>query len=112
MEDNTSLSSWDSFTGNFLKPEDVKSEEDAYVVVGVTSEEYDKKQKVVLNLERNEIAKDFTMNATNIKAVRELDIESPKALVGNKIYFIKIKVNNPNTNKIVDSLVITKVEKV
>lgn len=112
MEDDTSLSSWDNFTGNYLKPEDVRSNEDAYVVINVTSEEFDNKSKVILSLERKEIKKDFVLNATNVKAVRDLDVENPKALVGQKIYFIKIKVTNPSTKKLVDSLVIDKAEKV
>ena len=36
----------------------------------------------------------------------------PKELVGHKLYFRKVKVNNPTTGEEVDGLRISKVEKV
>ena len=112
VEENNNLDSWDAFTGNYLRAEDVKSKDDVYVCVNATEELFDEKKKVKLTLERNEIPKDFTLNATNIKAIRDLGFESPKSVIGCKICFDTVKQRNPNTNTMVDSLLIRSVEKV
>lgn len=104
------LDSWDAFTGNYLKAEDVKSEGDAYVVIGVDTEKFDGKTGLKLQLERNEVKKDFSVNKTNAKKVRDLGITSPKVLVGKRIYFKKVTVTNPTTKQEVESLRILKVE--
>jgi len=102
MEDTDS---WDAFSGAYLKPEDV-TDDDEFALIKVGSEEMDKRTKLVLTLERAEISKLFTCNATNIKAIREAFPEGPKAAVGSKVGFDKVKVTNPSTKQIQDSLVI------
>ncbi len=112
MENNTMLDSWDAFSGNYLKADEVNSEEDAYVCtkVEVSGEGVD--IVPVLTLERNELPKLFTLNKTNIKFLKEKEMTIPKELVGHKLYFRKVKVNNPTTGEEVDGLRISKVEKV
>lgn len=104
--------SWDAFTGASLKADDVKSKDDAYVVVGTDEDLQDGRPKLIFVVERDEIRKNFYLNATNVEAVRDLGVNSPSQIIGRKIYFGKIKVNNPKTKKQQDSLVIYKVEEV
>lgn len=108
MTTNKLLDSWDAFTGDVLKPENVKTKEEAYVIVDIHTEEQDGKQKLKLQVERNEIKKDFYLNATNTKILMAT-ANTPKSLIGKKVYFDKMKVNNPQTGKVQDSLVIDKV---
>ena len=112
MENEPTTDSWDGFiSGNFLRAIDVQSENDAYVVVDVTlKEDPDKKIKIQLNLQRNELNSDFQLNKTNAKKLKELGIISPKALIGKKVYFRKALVRSPKTNQEVESLRIAKIE--
>lgn len=102
------LSNWDAFTGASLKAEDVKSSKDEYVIVQLSHDEQDGRHKLILTLERNGIQKMFYLNSTNTKVLKDV-ADSPKELIGKKVNFVKIKVNNPQTGKIQDSLVIDKV---
>ena len=111
-EDKANLDSWEAYSGSFLKAEDVESEQDAYVPVSISSIEDSGKMKIRLHLERKEIKKDFDLNVTNMKKVRELGFESPKSLIGTKIYFTKVQARDPTKGIEVPSLRITNVEKV
>lgn len=106
--DNT-LDSWDKFSSNFIKASDVSSENDAYVCIGVEQTE-DDQPKIRTTLERNEKEFTFDLNKTNINKLKELNLKSPKALIGKKIYFKKALARNPKTNLEVDSLRIYKIE--
>lgn len=109
--ENEALDSWDEFvSGNFLKAIDVDSEKDAYVCTSVSLAERDGVDQVRLHLQRNEKENDFDLNKTNAKKIKELGIDSPKAVIGKKIYFKKALVRNPKTNAEVESLRIYKVE--
>jgi hypothetical protein len=111
-EDKANLDSWEAYSGSFLKAEDVDSEQDAYVPVSVSSIEDGGKMKIRLHLERKEVKKDFDLNVTNMKKVRELGFESPRSLIGTKIYFKKVQARDPTKGIEVPSLRIIKVEKV
>lgn len=111
MENNKALESWDAFSGNYLQADEVKSEEDAYVCVDVQVSGEGIEVQPVLTLERNELQKLFTLNKTNIKFLKSKNIETPRDLIGYKIYFRKVKVNNPQGVE-VDGLRICKVEEV
>ncbi|GAH40837.1 unnamed protein product, partial [marine sediment metagenome] len=52
----------------------------------------------------------FECNKTNQKAIKDAGIKSPKEVYMKKITFEKIKVRNPSTRQMVDSLSIVKVE--
>jgi len=110
MENNKSLESWDAFSGNYLKADEVKSEKDAYVCTGVEVSGEGIEVQPVLTLERNELQKLFTLNKTNIKFLKAAEVDSPRDLIGQKLYFKKVKVNNPKTGEEVDGLRITKIE--
>ena len=105
------LDSWDGFiSGNFLKAVDVDSQEDAYACVGVELVDRDGVGQVRLNLQRNEKDADFDLNKTNAKKLKELGIETPKNVIGKKIYFKKVLVRNPQTNAEVEGLRILKID--
>lgn len=103
------LDNWDKFSSNFIKATDVASENDAYVCIAVSQTDEDN-PKVRLTLERNESEYSFDLNKTNIAKLKELKIESPRKLIGKKLFFKKVLARNPATNKEVDSLRIYKVE--
>lgn len=103
------LDSWDKFSSNFIKAADVASENDAYVCIGVNQTEDDlPKVRLTLEMEENEYS--FDLNKTNIGKLKELKIESPRKLIGKKIYFKKVLARNPSTKKEVDSLRVYKIE--
>jgi len=112
MENNNLLKSWDAFSGNYLKADEVKSEEDVYVCVKVETTGEGVDINPVLTLERNELKKLFTINKTNIKFLKAEGITMPLELIGCKICFKKVKVNNPKTGEEVDGLRVSKIEKV
>lgn len=103
------LDSWDKFTSNFIKASDVSNESEAYVCISVEQTD-DDQPKVRLTLERGEREFIFDLNKTNINNLKDLKVESPKKLIGKKIYFKKVLARNPNTNKEVDSLRIYKID--
>jgi len=112
MEKQTNTESWDNFCGsNFLKAEHVKSAEDPYIVVSVgifTDDNGNSKPR--LTLERDNTKSDFDLNVTNSNFCKEHGVDSPKDLIGKKLYFKKIYVTSPKTKKEVESLRITKIE--
>ena len=111
MENDNQLDSWDNFvSGNFLKAADVNSSEDAYVCIDIQVAQREDKENLRLTLERNEKESEFDLNKTNAKKLKELGINSPKEVIGKKIYFKKVLVRNPKTNLEVESLRISKIE--
>lgn len=109
--ENGQLDSWDSFiSGSFLKAINVTNEEQPFVVTNVTIEETEGGIKPRLQLENKETKFDFDLNKTNSLKISELGIKSPKDLIGKKIYFKKVLVRNPSTNKEVDGLRVHKVD--
>ncbi len=111
MEDNNTLKSWDAFSGNYLKADEVKSEDDAYVCTKVETSGEGVDITPVLTLERNELGKLFSLNKTNIKFAKKEGITMPLEFIGCKIYFKKVLVNNPKTGEEVDGLRISKIER-
>jgi len=109
MENNKALESWDAFSGNYLQADQVKFEDDAFVCVDVDVAGKELEVQPVLTLERNELKKLFTLNKANIKFLKSQGITSPRDVVGHKIYFRKVKVNNPQGVE-VDGLRIHNVE--
>lgn len=112
-QEQVNLDSWDDYiSGNFLKAVNVNSEEDAFVVLAVEqgTEPDGQGKRIRLHLQRNEIEYDFDLNKTNSAKLKELGSESPKTLIGKKIYFRKVLVRNPKTNMEVDGLRISKLD--
>lgn len=99
--------SWDKYTGKqWIKAEQVTSEDQPFVVLSVDVDEND---RPLLELQSGEVKGAFTVNVTNALKLKE-HISSPKQLVGKKIFFRKVAVTNPQTKKEVDSLRVQRVE--
>jgi len=106
-----SLDSWDDYiSGNFLKSINVKDQEHAFVVINVGEEEMEGSKRPRISIESDGQSYEFDINKTNSVKLKELGVESPKALIGKKIFFIKVMVRNPKLNKEVEGLRISKVE--
>ena len=115
MQTQNELESWDNFvSGSFLKPINVKDENEAFVCIGATLYKDDRDNSVKvrprLTLQRGESQWDFDLNKTNASFLKDAGIESPKKVISKKLYFKKALVRNPQTNKEVDGLRICKVE--
>lgn len=102
---------WDAFGGTFLKAQDVKGTDEAYIVVNVsTIQNASGKDKVRLSLERNGLKKDLDLNLSNIGRIKALGVNSPKELMGKKLYFEKVMARSPQTGLDVSSLRVFKLE--
>ena len=110
---NEKIENWDNFTGSkFLKAEDVESEEHAYAVIdlNVFQDDRSKEERLRLTLERKGKEYEFDLNKTNANFIQGAGISTPRHIVAKKLYFKKVKVNNPSTGQEVDGLRICKVE--
>ena len=105
------LNSWDAFDGEYLKVNNVKSEEDAFVVTNVGTSGEGSDVKPVVYLERLGLKKKLGLNQPNITFIKNEGFINPKQLIGCKIYFKIVKTHNPVTNREVDGLRIKKIEK-
>lgn len=111
MADQTE--SWDGFTGkNFLKTDNVKDGNDAFVVeeVEVFNDEENDTSRPRLHLGHGEEEFIFDLNVTNSNFCKNNGIANPKEMLGKKIFFKKVLVNSPKTKKEVESLRISKIE--
>jgi hypothetical protein len=109
MENKKSTDSWNGLLGaNFLKADDVKDSETPFVVTKVGFD--DDGERIRLEVESGEQSWTYDLNVTNSNFVESAGVESPKALVGKKLYFKKVNVISPSTKKEVESLRIIKVE--
>lgn len=112
-ENDTRLDSWDSFiSGNFLKANNVIDENESFNITEISegTDPEGKDMRVRLSLERLGNTYDFDLNKTNAVKLKELGADTPKSLIGKKIYFRKVLVRNPRTNQEVESLRIHKLE--
>ena len=105
-EQKTSKESWDGLLTNYLKADNIESEDDAYACIGVDVDG----SEMNLDLERNEIKFVFSLNTTNKVFLKNNGITAPKVIIGKKIYFNKVKAFNPTLKKEVDSLRISRIE--
>jgi len=104
------LGSWDCYTSNFLKAEQVKDEKQAFVVINVESFNQENREVPRLTLESDSEQFTFDMNVTNSTYCKNSGIKSPRMLIGKKLYFKKVEVNNPRTKMLVSSLRIRLIE--
>ena len=109
---NKTTEGWDGFTGaNFLKTEHVANEQDAFAVIGIEIfEDETNSPKPRLTLQKNGESYLFDLNVTNSNFCKNNGISTPRLLIGKKLYFKKVLVNSPKTNKEVESLRICKIE--
>lgn len=110
VEKQPRLDTWDDFAGDFIKAEYIKTFPFSCAILGVTSEVEDGRNKLIVEIEYSARKWKWDLNKTNQNFIRSSGIPSPKALIGKKITVDKIKVRNPTTGSMVDSLIITKIE--
>ena len=108
-EQGKEMENWDGFLGSaFLSVDDVKSEQDAFVCIGVEMD--NENQRPSLILEHNNVKQKYSLNVTNSNFVKDAGIKSPKEIVGKKLYFRKSMAFSPSAKKDVPTLRILKVE--
>lgn len=106
----SNLDSWSKYTGsNFLKSEHIKDIADAVVVIGVEEITDEDSIRPRIIVEKDQIEYLFDLNITNAKILQGF-VKSPRELIGKKLYFKKVNVISPKTNKEVESLRILKIE--
>jgi len=104
-----SLDSWDNFTGsNFLKVEDVKDQNHAFVCIKVELDEENNRPMLVL--ESDDTKYKMSLNVTNSNFVKNAGIKKPNDLVGKKIKFRVTQAFSPSAKKEVDTLRVISVE--
>jgi len=103
--------SWDGFIDNFLKAEHVMTWPcKAFCAFVSSSLSRDDKPQLICDLQYDGQKFKWQANITNMKKLRELGVENPKALQNCHIVFEKVRVQNPQTGKTVDSLEVVKLE--
>lgn len=107
-EQNGDLENWDGFLGsNFLQAKDVEKD-DVFVCIGI---EFDaENERPMLILEKDKKKYKFSLNVTNSNFCRDAGMESPKNMVGKKIYFRKTMAFSPSAKKDVETLRIDEIE--
>ena len=103
------LDSWNDFAGEYIKAENIKEFPAKLVVIGVRSEVKDKKPRLYAEVEYNERTWTFDLNKTNQNVVKDHKL-MPKEMIGKVFTVITVKVTNPTTKGLVDSLVISNIE--
>ena len=109
QEEKANENDWNYFLGgNFLKAEHVKGEDQEFKIVKTETITEDEKKRMRLHLESDKEWL-FDLNFTNTKFLKD-NLEKPQDVVGKKIYFRKVMVNNPKTKQEVEGLRINKLE--
>lgn len=97
------LDNWGGFLGsNFISAADVENEDQEFVCVNVELDA--ENNRPCLILESGEVKGKFSLNVTNSNFIKNAGVQSPKAIIGKKITFKKVMVNNPQTRKEVEGL--------
>jgi len=103
------MDSWDGFLGSaFLGVDDVKSEQEMFICVGVELDE--ENDRPLLILEKDNVKQKFSLNVTNSNFVKDAGIMSPKGVIGKKVFFRKSMAFSPKAKKDVPTLRISKIE--
>lgn len=110
VEKQPNLDTWDDFAGDFIKADLVQKYPALFVVKDVKANLEDGRPKLLCQIEYNGREWIFDLNKTNQNFVRNSGVKSPKALIGKKLTMAVIKVRNPTTGNLVNSLVIDKIE--
>jgi len=109
--DQPRLDQWTDFAGNYLKADMI----DIFPVLLICNKvdgyfDDDGEAHLILELPYKGKKWKFECNKTNQRVIKEAGIKSPQDLYLKKLTFNKIKVRNPSTKQMVDSLSIVKVE--
>lgn len=108
-ETKPSLDNWVDFAGDFLKADLIAKFPVDLVAINVISELKDFKPQLFMETEYNGKKWKIQLNRTNQNFLRSKGIKAPKELIGKKLTFEKIKVNNPTTKTPTDSLLIVEI---
>lgn len=110
MEEQKNVGEWNSYISNFLKYTDIQSEDQPFVVV--IAEEVDNRgeKAIRLHLETNQIRYILDLNKTNAVFLKDNGIKHPKDVIGKKLFFKIVQVQNPQLKKEVPGLRICKIE--
>ena len=110
-EQQPDLDKWDDFAGDWLKAEMIKKFPATLICMRVEAY-FDEAEKahLILTFNFNSKKKKFEVNKTNQDVIKKLGILSPKLLEHKKITFGSVKVRNPQTKAMVDSLLINSID--
>jgi len=104
------MGGWEDYIGSsFLKAENVTGPEQVFVVTNAEEAGLEEEKIVRLNLESGKDKYLFDLNKTNSIFLKNNGITHPLKLVGKRITFKKVLVNNPKTKKEVEGLRIASV---
>lgn len=110
----STIDSFDGIVKNYLKAENLKDSKGSFVVEDVEIVEKVNDDGEVRNVIECKINIDdtdyvFALNFTNASFVKT-KVKAPKDLIGKKLSYEKIKVQNPTTKKTVDGISLINVE--
>ena len=102
----TSEDSWDGIISKYLKAEILEYELEKVICIGLNLSGKDMELEVEYNGEKYI----FNLNVTNKNFLKDNGIAAPKNVIGKALTLKKVLAVNPQTQKDVPSLRITKIE--
>lgn len=109
MTEQPNLDDWSDFSGVFLKAGDVKEFPLIVVCKNIEAVFDNGKPKLTAVVEYKGKDRKIGLNKTNQNVLRTAGL-TPKAIIGKKLTFTKVRANNPITKQAVDSFLLEKVE--
>ena len=110
-ENKPSTDSFDDFMDTYLKADHLKKAPLKAFVNSVDAITDDKgKNRLICNVQAEGGKYKWDVNVTNMRSLKDLGVSAPKNLINHNVIFEKVRVQNPQTNKFVDSLHVIKVE--
>lgn len=104
------LESWDNIVGNFLKPEHLEGAKGSFLVEDVkVVEKVDGKVTLTLMTRLKNVLYEFMLNWTNLTTVKD-KTNAPLDIRGKTVKWEKVRVQNPKTKAMMDSISIVDVE--
>jgi len=107
-EKRPDLNSWKDFAGDYIKAEFIDDFPAQLPVVDLAGEVEDGRNKMIAEIEHKERSWKFDLNKTNQNFIRSRGLK-PIEIIGRILIVEKIKVRNPSTNNMVNSLIITNI---
>jgi hypothetical protein len=106
------LDGWADFSGTWLKVDLVKTFPLVVVPTKVEAVKSDDGLKFQLVITFEYLGKEWKLglNKTNQTIIRQANL-APKEIIGCKLTFDKTKARNPTSNSLVDSFILSKVER-
>jgi len=106
-----STDNWKDFSGDYLKADMIEQWPAIFIPTDVeTSYDEDGKAQLVYTGEWEGKKKKYQPNKTNIDILKQMNVTSPKSLIGCKIYFKQCLNFNPALKKKVPGLEIEKID--